>query len=222
MCTPTTCTTNLNPPPDMSLIRAALLIALITTACASEPAARTDSTGVATGTEPAIDTTESLQTPAPTEPPSPTRWTVDEFGIGPLRAGMTVPEAARMVGGSFAVPSFGAESCTYATWREAPSGVRVMLERGLVARLDVTSGSTATSRGARIGDTEARVTDLYRGRLAVTPHKYTPGAHYMTVTPPAGTDEDNAYRLVFETDGQKVTRYRGGKRPAVEYVEGCG
>lgn len=133
---------------------------------------------------------------------------------------MTVPEAARMVGGSFAAPASGAESCTYAVWREAPTGVRVMLDKGVVARVDVSSGSVATSRGARIGDTEARIKELYQGRVAVTAHEYSDG-HYLTVTPPPGSGEDRSYRLVFETDANRVTKYRGGKLPQVGWVEGC-
>jgi hypothetical protein len=146
---------------------------------------------------------------------------VDEFGIGALRAGMTITEAARIVGGSFSAPAGGAESCTYAIWREAPPGVTVMLDEGLVARVDVARASqVATSKGARIGDTEARIKELYKGRVVVTPHEYTDG-HYLTVTPPPGSGEDQRYRLVFETDGDRVTRYRGGKLPQVGWVESC-
>jgi hypothetical protein len=36
------------------------------------------------------------------------------------------------------------------------------------------------------------------------------------------TPSDTALRLVFETEGARVTRFRVGRRPAVEYVEGCG
>jgi hypothetical protein len=32
---------------------------------------------------------------------------------------------------------------------------------------------------------------------------------------------DSAQRLIVETDGQRVVRYRAGITPAVEYVEGC-
>lgn len=213
----------------MTSIRLSPSLVLLALACSAEPAARTD-TAVA-----AIDSSVIASPPAdvppvagqenppanPSQTPTAPPLTVTEFGIGALRAGMTVPEGARMVGGSFAAPGAGAENCTYAIWREAPSGVRVMLEKGLVARVDVTSGSVATSKGARIGDTEARVKDLYKGRIAETPHKYTPGAHYLTVSPAPGSGDDTAYRLVFETDGNRVTRYRGGKQPAVEYVEGC-
>ncbi|WP_267871531.1 hypothetical protein [Nostoc sp. CHAB 5715] len=29
------------------------------------------------------------------------------------------------------------------------------------------------------------------------------------------------YRVVFETDGKRVTQFRSGKLPEVEFVEGC-
>jgi hypothetical protein len=214
----------------MTATRSALLIALITTACTSEPAANTDSLAiVARGT---AQSTGGVNEPADSAPPTtgtnpparnltPAPWTVNEFGIGPLRAGMTVPEAARIVGGSFAARTGGeGNNCTYAVWREAPDGVLVMLVNGLVARVDVTKGSIATSAGARIGDSEARIKDLYRNRVVVKPHEYTDG-HYLTVSPAPATGEDRSYGLVFETDGNRVLRYRGGKQPMVGWVEGC-
>ena len=109
--------------------------------------------------------------------------------------------------------------CGYLAWADGPPGVRVMVEGGRVARVDVDSGGVATALGARIGDAESRVQSLYAGRVAVTPHKYTDG-HYLVVTPSA--PGDSAYRLIFETAAGRVTRYRAGRRPAVEYVEGCG
>ena len=32
---------------------------------------------------------------------------------------------------------------------------------------------------------------------------------------------DSMYRIVFETDGPRVTQYRSGRVPAVDYGEGC-
>ena len=52
----------------------------------------------------------------------------------------------------------------------------------------------------------------------VGPHKYTDGPY--RVLPPAAA-AGCAYRIVFETDGRRVSRYRAGTRPQVEYVEGC-
>lgn len=162
--------------------------------------------------------------PTPTAPSADSAggtWQVTARGIGPVRAGLPLQDAAAAVGGALTAPA-GVEpgGCAYLAWRGGPPGVRVMVEEGRVARIDVDSGGVATDAGARVGDTAARVQSLYPGRVAVTPHKYTTGHYYLTVTPPAPAD--SAYRIVFETDGQRVTRYRAGRRPPVEYVEGCG
>jgi hypothetical protein len=37
------------------------------------------------------------------------------------------------------------------------------------------------------------------------------------VTDPA----DSMLRIIFETDSGRVVRYRAGRRPPVDYVEGC-
>jgi hypothetical protein len=131
---------------------------------------------------------------------------------------MTVAEAASVVPG-FRVPvRRNRNACMYATADSLPSGVRVMVEQGKVARVEVVEGSLQTARGARIGDTEARVKRLYPNQVTVSPHKYTDG-HYLTVVPTSSAD--SAYRIIFETDGSRVLRYRAGTRPQVEYVEGC-
>jgi D-serine deaminase-like pyridoxal phosphate-dependent protein len=142
--------------------------------------------------------------------------TVTENGIGPIHAGMTVAQANAAIGGGFAAPKGGTTGCTYAVLTKAPRGLWVMLQDGRVARVEVRSGSIATSTGARIGDSETRIKQLYPG-VATTPHKYVAGGHYLTVI---GSDPAN--RIVFETDGSKVTTFRSGRTPEVENVEGCG
>jgi hypothetical protein len=91
-----------------------------------------------------------------------------------------------------------------------------MIEDGKVVRVEVRRGDVATSTGARIGDTEARIKTLYPN-VSVMPHKYTPGGHYLTFAPASSVDSE----IVFETDGKRVVNYRAGLRPQVEYVEGC-
>ena len=145
--------------------------------------------------------------------------TVTEHGIGPLRAGMTLPEASAALGGALVVPP-GADTaaCGYVRWRGGPPGVRLMVANGRVVRVDVDTAGVRTAAGAGIGDTEGEVQRLYAGHVTVSPHKYTDG-HYLTVTPNAA---DTSFAIVFETSGGKVTRFRAGRRPHVEYVEGCG
>ncbi|MGH7603329.1 MAG: hypothetical protein ACRENK_04935 [Gemmatimonadaceae bacterium] len=142
---------------------------------------------------------------------------VTEDGISPIRVGMTIAQAAKAIGGGFAAPKGGTSGCTYAVLTKAPAGLAVMLQDGIVARVDVRSGSIATAAGARIGDSEARIKSLYPGKVVSTPHKYVSGGHYLTVTP-----SDANHHIVFETDGKKVTSYRAGRVPEVDQVESCG
>ncbi|MFL5557048.1 MAG: hypothetical protein ACJ794_00315 [Gemmatimonadaceae bacterium] len=147
-----------------------------------------------------------------------TSFTITPTGYGPLRVGMTVAQAASALGGGIGAPAGYSGGCGYAALVKAPRGLAIMLEDGKIARFEIRSGGITTAEGARIGDTESRIKSLYAGRVTTTPHKYLPGAHYLTV---ASSSDPNA-RIVFETDGSKVTEFRSGRIPAVELVERCG
>jgi hypothetical protein len=153
---------------------------------------------------------------------SPGALIVTPFGIGPVRAGMSPSEAESALGAQIAWPngSRDGRGCTVVSWRGAPAGVHLMIENGKVARVDVDSATVATADGIRVGSSEAEVRSAYGSRLMTMPHKYEPKGHYLVVTPASAAD--SLFRLVFETDGQRVTRYRSGRLPAVQYVERCG
>jgi hypothetical protein len=142
-------------------------------------------------------------------------WRVSERGVGSVRVGMSLNEAQAALAAPFRGPRSLAD-CAYVRPSQGPSGLSFMLVQDRIVRIDVDSATVATTAGARVGDSEARVREIYGQRLIVTPHKYVEG-HYLTVMP-----ADPAYRIVFETDGQRVTRYRAGRLPEVEWVERCG
>lgn len=162
---------------------------------------------------------ESVATTAPTPPPAEKKtgeWEVTPAGIGQLKAGMSLDEVKIISRDNLVIPA-KLEECDYIKPKTEPKGVMIMVEKGEVARVDVISGAVATAEGAKIGDSEERIKSLYPGQVEVQPHKYTSG-HYLVVTPTSGGNN----RLIFETDGKKVLRYRSGRLPAVQYVEGCG
>ncbi len=175
--------------------------ALLSVACTRLDGPVADSTGVAA-------TSAAM--------PSPTSWTVTETGWGPIRAGMSVADARAVLGGQLPEPAN--RECDHVRPPGGPEGVLIMTVGGHVARVEVRDTTIATSAGARVGDSEARINALYPGRVQTGPHKYVDG-HYLVVR--RGPGADSVYRLVFETDGQHVTRYRGGRFPEVEWVEGC-
>jgi hypothetical protein len=180
-----------------------------------------DTTKASPAPPPVAGTTPQQQTPATRDTSrtsAGTSFTVTANSFGPLRVGMTVAQAAKAMGGGFGAPKGYSGGCGYAVLVKAPPGLAVMLDNSRVARFEVRSGAIATAEGARIGDTEARINSLYAGRVTTTPHKYVQGGHYLTVVPGTASRD----RIVFETDGSKVTEYRSGKTPEVEQVERCG
>jgi hypothetical protein len=167
------------------------------------------------------------QPSAPAQAPAAstdTAWVMRIDGMGPLRVGMTLDEARAALGGDLRMNDDSAEHpegpdrCDYPRSARLPAGAMVMVVGQRVARVEVDSGSLATAEGARIGDTEARIQQLYAGRVTTEPHKYTDG-HYLVVRPAAAADTTNL--LVFETDGRVVQRFRAGQKPQVQWVEGC-
>lgn len=159
--------------------------------------------------------------PAPSDSPttdSVSKWTVDELGVGPVRAGMTLKELSAVAGETVRPDYDFNESCDYVKPKFLPNGVSIMIVDDSVGRIDVTEKGILTKEGAGVGDLESRVLSLYGTRAHVEPHKYTgPTGHYVIVQQPS----DTLHRIVFETDGKVVEMYRAGRRPAVDYVEGC-
>ena len=121
------------------------------------------------------DTTSARASRQP-PPATPRDWKVTPRGLGPLHAGMTRAAAEAVLGGSLAIEGDSAwMDCAYLSSDSLPHGVRVMVESGTVARVEVDSGPIATAEGARIGDAEERIRALYPGRVVTTPQKYTDG-----------------------------------------------
>ena len=145
---------------------------------------------------------------------------LSEEGLGQLQVGMTLTEAVNMglvnerpdmkPACDFVFPAVGAG---------IPFGVNVMVVKGKIARIDVDTGTVTTEDGVKIGDTEDRVKSVYGDELQIQPHKYIEGGHYMTVK---GDSASAGKAIVFETDGKRVTMFRAGRVPEVEWVEGCG
>ena len=95
-----------------------------------------------------------------------------------------------------------------------------MLVSGEVARVDVDSAGVQSDVGIAIGDGASRVVSAYAGRVSETPHKYVPGGQYLSVR--SASPRDSTHRIVFETENGRVTRFRSGRVPEVEWVERCG
>jgi hypothetical protein len=172
------------------------VVLLAASACSSSDEARSDSAA-------------SAERPA--EGSVVQGWRVGLRGIGPVEAGLPL---AAVLPDTSTVPG-----CRVVRSGMLPNGASLLVVDDVIARVQVESGAARTAEGVRIGDSEARVKEVYGDRVTVTPHKYVLG-HYLTVAP--ATPADSGFRLLFETDGQRVTSYRAGRLPEVGWVEGCG
>lgn len=152
-------------------------------------------------------------------------------GIGPVKIGMNLPEAAAAAHTRLSVAYAGSDGCYYLSTEGELKGVSFMVTKDdvksrlkyvtsdVIARIDVDNPKITTVSGAKVGDTEAQIKSLYPGQIQLTPHEYTSKGHYLTFVPKNKAEQN--YRIIFETDGQRVTRYRAGKLPEIEYIEGC-
>ncbi len=135
--------------------------------------------------------------------------------FGKVKTGMTVAQAAQALGTELVGKAEDGMDCYYINPKQGFKGVRFMIINGSVARIEIESKAYATDRGAKIGDTEAKIKSLYKG-VKVSPNKYDEKQHDMKVY-----SADNKYLIILETDGKRVTGFRAGKAEEVGYVEGC-
>ncbi|MCS6814402.1 MAG: hypothetical protein NZ772_12660 [Cyanobacteria bacterium] len=151
--------------------------------------------------------------------------------FGPIQVGMTVAAAEKAAQMSLLVQSGQPRNtaCYYVVPSRTVRGVGFMVinsrdeqpdkQQDRIARIDVWSNSLVmTTSGARIGDFESRLRTLYP-EARVTPHDDIPGGRYFTIVPQA--ESDSNYRLIFETDGRRIVRFRAGQLPEVNYPKGC-
>ena len=134
--------------------------------------------------------------------------------FGAVKIGMTVSQASKALG----VNLNGSEKqgdCYYVSPKNDFNDIGFMVNRGSIARFDISESGYKTDRGAKIGTTEDEVKRLYEGLYKVSPHKYVDG-HYITIEKQGGK-----YGIIFETDGKTVTSFRAGRFPEVGYIEGC-
>lgn len=141
-------------------------------------------------------------------------------GYGDLRFGMPGDEARTTRGGELVGDEVKPDNCAYLRPKWARNGAEfaLMFEGGRFVRYDVGTDRETAPGGGAVGMTRERIESLYLGRVEVRPHEYAPRGHYLRVR-----DEASPQRaLVFEADPDgRITRWRIGRAPQVDYVEGC-
>jgi hypothetical protein len=112
-----------------------------------------------------------------------------------------------------ALPNKRELGCDFVMFKKYPQ-IRFMVEDGILTRGDA-KASVRNSAKVNVGMSLARVKALHP-RIRIEPHKYDDNGHYLILD-----SADGSSAILFEEGGGKVTDIRAGKKPSVEYVEGC-
>lgn len=145
-------------------------------------------------------------------------WRISTSGLGPVKIGMTVAEAAQALRRELVVDGeIDSPRCYYVKSKPPIVGLAIMVSHGRVVRFDVTAPGITTLSGLGVGDPEARVIEVLGPSLEVTPHKYlAPEGNYLTLW-----SKNRRFAVRFETHLGKVTSFYAGRLPEVRHVEGC-
>lgn len=144
-------------------------------------------------------------------------------GYGEMKFGIAAAAMEKAWGGE--LKTLGKESndtCYFMTpaWVKTPAEFNFMIGDGTFARFGTESARFLAPGGGKVGMRKAEIAALYAGSIEEQPHKYGDG-QYLRIKDAGG----GKGVLIFETDGKgdaaKVTEWRVGVPPQVDYVEGC-
>lgn len=141
-------------------------------------------------------------------------------GYGDMRFGMSAQEATQAWDGELERLGGEGDPCYFLVPESVavPADLAFMIENDRFVRYGTESGALTAPGGGRRGMGADEIKALYAGRVDEMPHKYVEGGKYLNIASGQGDG-----KLVFEvgSDG-KVTEWRVGVPPQVDYVEGCG
>lgn len=208
------------------------LLALVMAGCSGQRAddAAVDTTAVASAPadQPVGDVLPATAPPAsaiqPTPPTGavPAAGAIGYAGFGPASFGAN-EEAVRMAWGkdiNADIPSQPG-GCYYLFPQPRPQGgygIGFMIEGDKFLRIDVDSADIVAPGGGRVGMSAEEIRTRYANRIEEQGHKYVEGGKYLRIKDGAGGNGV----LLFATDAAgKVTEWRIGVPPQVDYVESC-
>lgn len=217
--------------PATAIVPFVLLLALA--GCRPEPAPEAGTDAPPAVDNPASDVPPATAptTPSPTPPVDPLpddapdgdRGLARFDGYGDIRFGTAAADMPRVWGGELVtLGKEGNASCYFMTpkWVKTPSEFNFMIGDGKFVRFGTENAKFVAPGGGKVGMDKAAIGKLYAGAVEEQPHKYNDG-QYLRIEDPAG----GKGVLIFETDAKgdnaKVTEWRVGVPPQVDYVEGC-
>jgi hypothetical protein len=130
-------------------------------------------------------------------------------GLGDLRVGLSEGEAEAVLGRKIKISFFPGSDCGTANIGHRSYG---LFTGGRLRRVTLQGDFWGTRTGIRVGDDEEAITEQYANAKR-SRHAYVEGYYYKV--------KRGNRKLVFETEKGEITAIHGGRRPEVDYIEGC-
>lgn len=146
-------------------------------------------------------------------------WTINPYGYGPVKVGMTLKQAEKVLMTKLIPDGDGVNAeCYHAHPMRGHKGLLLMVESNKITRASLYRGASAikTDKGITIGDSEKKVLRTYDNHLAIEPHQYGGTEdQYMT-----HWIKGKKFGVRYETLQGVVDTIHGGSS-AIQYIEGC-
>ena len=210
-------------------IVAALVVLSVATACAEREAtpeaARVSAPPAtvatpSTANAPASNATHAGSASSPAAGPVPAPGAITFLGLGPAHWGASLEQLMQAWGGQLEASPGAPGGCRYLfPLPRSETGYRVafMIEGGRFVRNDVRVPEVVAPGGGHVGMARDELRKRYPDAVEL-PHKYVEHGLAIRVVDPDGGQGV----AVFEVDPEgKVTAWRVGVPPQVDYVEGC-
>ncbi|NIJ69340.1 hypothetical protein [Xanthomonas sp. 60] len=212
------------------------LLLLSMTACNRTPETTPDTAmpnAEASATDPArpdvVSASPDLAVSSPVDPRPDSPARLDGFGAVPL--GASIDEVRSRFGeplqglgtdaaGKPLAADDGNEDCyLLRPEKAAPEGPFLMIEGRRLVRFDVRGPAIVAPGGGRVGMSLGELQQLYPERADLGPDKYDPQAQHLRVRPQQ--EGNGIVDFTLDANG-KVSQWRVGRSPQVDYAEGCG
>lgn len=182
-------------------------------------------TATATGPAQSTDPDMATRPPADVRSDSPAR--IDGYGnvalgagIADVRTGYGRPlQGLGTDAGGQPLPADDSNEGCYYLRPEGEQDPRLMIEARRLVRYDVAANGIVAPGGGKVGMTLGELQVLYPERADVVPDKYDPASRHLRVRP--AQEGQAIIDFTVAADG-KVSQWRVGLPPQVDYVEGCG
>lgn len=144
------------------------------------------------------------------------------LGVGLMQFGMPVSQAVRILGVTLIedrATSGDPDICYFIHPNGKSEPISFLVREDKVVRVDVSSSKVKTVSGLGVGSLEKDLLKRWPKQLQRRKHPVDPKRRYLEFVPLAKHEKN--YRMIFETDGTRVIRFRVGLLPGVANSDGC-